>query len=270
MKNPQNWQPSKYLLVNGRLVPSRNRQELAPSSRLIAQLIVDAYQPAFEQHASGTLLDLGCGKVPFFDAYRNKISDNVCVDWPGSPHGDLHIDTFCDLSQPLPFADGSFDTILSSDVIEHLPEPTLAFREMGRVLKPGGKLILNTPFLYMLHEVPHDYFRYTRYSLQRLAHDAGMEVIELEEIGGIVDVLGDLSAKVVGLMPYVGTPLCVALQSMIVAMSRTAALMKARKASSARFPLGYFMVAQKIMAGENDGDVATLSFRPLAHHRRSK
>lgn len=230
---------------NGRLMPSRDRQELAPSSRLIAQLIIDAYQPALEKHVRGSLLDLGCGKVPFFEAYRANISSNTCVDWPGSPHGDLHIDTFCDLSQPLPFADEQFDTILSSDVIEHLPDPILAFREMGRILKPDGKLILNTPFLYMLHEMPHDYYRYTRYSLQRLAVQSGMDVLELQEIGGIGEVFGDLSAKVIGLLPHAGSPLCIAWQRLLVAVSRTKPWQSMRRVSAPRFPLGYFMVARK-------------------------
>lgn len=270
MKNAQDWQPSKYLMKNGRLVPSRDRQELAPSSRLMAQLIIDAYEPAFQEHASGSLLDLGCGKVPFFEAYRSRISDNTCVDWPGSPHGQLHIDSFCDLSQALPFPDESFDTVLSSDVIEHLPEPTLAFQEMGRVLKPGGKLILNTPFLYMLHEMPHDYFRYTRYSLQRLASNAGMDVIELKEIGGIGDVFGDLFAKVVGLLPHVGAPLCIAWQNAIVALSWTGLWKKARRVSASRFPLGYFMVARKASRQQDfEGEFVTL-LTPPAFNKRAE
>ncbi|MDR6843315.1 class I SAM-dependent methyltransferase [Pseudoxanthomonas sacheonensis] len=251
MKNSEIWQPSKYTMRKGRLFPSRDTRELAPSSRLIAQLIVDAYQPALDKHTGGRLLDLGCGKVPFYEAYRAHVTDNVCVDWPGSPHSSLHIDTFCDLSQPLPFDDAQFDTILSSDVIEHLPDPVLAFREMGRLLKPNGKLILNTPFLYMLHEVPNDYYRHTRYSLQRLAALANMEVLELEEIGGFGEVFGDLIAKAINLIPGVGTPIAIAWQKMLIALSRTGIWQKARRASAPRFPLGYFMVARKLQPGKS-------------------
>ena len=251
MKNSESWQPSKYAMRQGRLIPSPNADELSPSSRLIAQLIIDAYQPAWGKHACGHLLDLGCGKVPFYEAYRTYVTDNICVDWPGSPHGNLHIDTFCDLSQPLPFDDAQFDTVLSSDVIEHLPDPVLAFREMGRILKPGGKLILNTPFLYMLHEVPNDYYRHTRYSLQRLAMLADMEVLELDEIGGLGEVFGDLIAKTINLVPGVGTPLALTWQHLLVALSRTGLWQKARRASASRFPLGYFMIARKRQPAES-------------------
>ena len=245
MKNIQMWRPSKYVLRKGRLSPSNDRQELSPSSRLIAQLIVDAYDDGLKAHARGDLLDLGCGKVPFYEAYRPLISNCTCVDWPGSPHGNLHVDQFCDLSKTLPFNDGTFDTVISSDVIEHLPDPMLAFKEMARVLRPGGKLILNTPFLYMLHEVPHDYYRHTRYSIDRLSTEAGMEVLELRELGGVADVLGDLSAKVVGLIPHVGPPLAAIWQRIFITLAKTNVYQRVRRASASRFPLGYFVVARK-------------------------
>src|SRR6218665_2800260 len=122
MKKSESWSASKYVMRDGRLAPSRDRRVLSPSSRWIARLIIQAYAPAWKRYAKGELRDLGCGKVPFYEAYRDYVSHAMCVDWPGSPHGNLHVDRFCDLSQPLPFADGQFDTVLSSDVIEHLPD----------------------------------------------------------------------------------------------------------------------------------------------------
>lgn len=245
MKNVESWRPSKYVWRDGCLQPPTDRNELAPSSRWIAQLIIDAYAPAWREHVRGKLLDLGCGKVPFFEAYRAHVDDVTCVDWPGSPHGNLHIDHFCDLSQSLPFADSQFDTVLSSDVIEHLPDPVLAFREMGRILKPGGTLLLNTPFLYMLHEIPHDFYRHTRYSLERLAALSGMDVVELREIGGIGDVFVDLSAKTLGLIPTVGAPLSILWQKALAMAARLPAWKRMRNASSPRFPIGYFLVARR-------------------------
>lgn len=256
MKNVEQWRPSKYVSRDGRLHPSSERDELAPSSRWIAQLIIDAYSPAWREYARGSLLDLGCGKVPFFEAYREYVSDTTCVDWPGSPHNNIHIDHFCDLAQPLPFADAQFDTLLSSDVVEHLPDPALAFCEMGRILRPEGVLILNTPFLYMLHEVPHDYYRYTRYSLERLTALAGLEVVELREIGGIVDVFADLGAKTLGMVPVVGAPLSILWQSALTIIAKLPAWKRVRAVSAQRFPIGYFMVARKRAA-------ATASSSPM-------
>jgi SAM-dependent methyltransferase len=108
------------------------------------------------------LLDLGCGKVPFYARYREYVSETVCVDWSNSLHGNGHVDAECDLTQELPFADASFDTILLSDVLEHIPAPERLWREMARLLKPGGELLSSVPFFYWLHEEPYDYYRYTK------------------------------------------------------------------------------------------------------------
>lgn len=173
------------------------------------------------------------------------MAENICADWPSTIHKNSHIDTFCDLSKPLPFNDHAFDTILSSDVIEHLPDHDLAFREMGRILAPGGTLILNTPFMYMIHEIPHDYYRHTRYSLERLVELAGLKTVQLEEIGGGGDVLVDMLAKYTSSVPYIGTPVAIAMQKVATAMSGTSIWSRQRKASASRFPLGYFLVAKK-------------------------
>lgn len=226
-------------------MPSSDTTELAVTSRHIAQLLASVYQPAFHVHARGRLLDLGCGKVPFYAAYRDSIRESTCVDWPQTLHCNPHIDVYCDLTQPLPFDSGSFDTVLSSDVIEHLPDPVLAFQEMGRMLRPGGKLLLNTPFLYMLHEVPHDYYRHTRYSLERLTRLGGMEVLELAEIGGLQDVFCDLVSKTLGGIPAIGRPLAGLLQSMSTRLSSGRFWRRLTYATAARFPLGYFLVAHK-------------------------
>jgi len=241
MRQRDRWLPSKYVMRSGKLRPNRDRNELAVSSRLIARLIIGKYQSAFRQYAHGLLLDMGCGKVPFYESYRECVSDNVCIDWPGSIHSNAHVDVFCDLSRTLPFAACTFDTILSSDVIEHLPNPELAFSEMGRLLKPNGILLLNTPFLYMLHEIPNDYYRFTKYAIKRLLNTAGLELVRLEEVGGYGAVIADLVAKAMTALPLIGAPLA--------SLTQTVGQLTAGSSQStpalARFPIGYFLVARR-------------------------
>ncbi|MBN8737263.1 MAG: class I SAM-dependent methyltransferase [Xanthomonadales bacterium] len=245
MRERGRWTPSKYVMRGEKLHPNRDRRELAVSSRLIARLITDKYQSAFRQYAHGLLLDMGCGKVPFYEGYRECVSENICIDWPGSIHNNVHVDVFCDLSQTLPFAAGTFDTLLSSDVIEHLPNPELAFSEMSRLLKPNGILLLNTPFLYMLHEVPNDYYRFTRYAIKHLLDMAGLELVRLEEIGGYGAVITDLVSKAMSALPLIGPPMASLIQGIGLLASgglrSTPALI--------RFPIGYFLVAQKPGSG---------------------
>ena len=71
----------------------------------------------------------------------------------------------------LPFRDASVDTVLSTEVLEHVPRPELLVREMARVVKPGGKLLITVPFIQPLHELPSDYFRFTPSSLRAFAEE---------------------------------------------------------------------------------------------------
>lgn len=195
MKNESTWQPSKYELVGGQLRGSRDPKEVAVSSRLHVDLVAAGLQQALLAHGRGRLLDLGCGKVPLYALYRPLASSITCADWPNSFHPLAHIDQPCDLLQPLPFDDGSFDTIVLTDVIEHIPTPQNLLRELQRILATGGSVVGSVPFLYRLHEEPYDYFRYTAHALQRLAGEAGLQVTLLRPYGAGLDVVCDLLAK---------------------------------------------------------------------------
>lgn len=82
----------------------------------------------------------------------------------------------------LPFSDATFDVIVANNVIEHLYDPTSGVREMKRVLRPGGQLLYTIPFLYPIHEAPHDYARFTRYGLARLFRE--FSSVEIHDRGG--------------------------------------------------------------------------------------
>lgn len=117
MKNRDKWQPSKYILKKGKLIASRDRKEVGVASRLMADLVAKFYDKALRQHATGKLLDLGCGKVPLFNAYEEYITDNICVDWENTLHENEYLDFESDLTKNLPFEDNEFNTIILSDVL---------------------------------------------------------------------------------------------------------------------------------------------------------
>jgi SAM-dependent methyltransferase len=190
------WQPTKYALVDGLLQATTDPAELSPTSRLVASLTAKFYNRVIPDLAHGRLLDLGCGKAPMRGLYERYVDEVVTADWPSSLHANDHLDVTCDLTKPLPFADAEFDTVLFSDVLEHLPDPELAMAEISRILRPGGVLLLNTPFLYWIHEAPHDYYRHTRFSLERLVAGAGMSLQTLVQLGGAMETLADMIGKV--------------------------------------------------------------------------
>jgi SAM-dependent methyltransferase len=248
VKNQERWAPSKFVYEKGRLVASRDRRELSSASQLIGDLVAGCYDEALKQYARGALIDLGCGKVPLYEAYRDLVTANTCVDWAGSLHKNEFLDLECDLMEPLPFASGSFDTIILSDVLEHVPRPAHLWGEMSRILAPNGHILMNVPFFYWLHEEPHDYYRYTEFALRRFAAEAGLDVVVLKPIGGTPELLADLAAKHVVRMPLIGRPLAGLIQGGTLGLVRTWIGRRASRKTSAKFPLGYFLVAAKPQA----------------------
>ncbi len=254
MRHADRWIESKYVQRRGRLVASRHPAEVGVGSRLITDRIAALYDQHLPRYARGRLVDLGCGKVPLYGCYRRLVDDVTCVDWPQSVHAlpdrGSHLDLEADLSQPLPYADASFDTLILSDVLEHVPTPEALWSEMARLLAPGGHLLLNTPFLYGVHEAPHDYARYTEYALRRFARQAGLDVPLLLPIGGSLHVLADLLAKHLAHLPAVGNVLASAVQGAVALLDRSRFGQSVSARTGPRFPLGYFMVAQRpVVAG---------------------
>ncbi len=245
MKNVSRWRPTKFVKRRGRLAASRNASEVNPSSRLMVDLVAACYQRHLSAHCRGRLVDLGCGKVPLFGAYRDLVSDVTCVDWQNSLHKGDHIDCLCDLSKPLPFESESFDTAIVSDVLEHLPEPTVMWSEMARILRPAGKCFVNVPFFYWLHEHPHDYCRYTEFALRRFAQSVGLKVVVFEAIGGSPEVFADMFAKHAARIPVLGGPTALLAQSMASAFVRLRIGRRVSEQSAAYYPFGYFMICQR-------------------------
>ncbi len=159
-------------------------------SILTNKLFLDAMKEVVS-YAKGELLDVGCGGSPFYPLFLQKTNSYVKTDIltsSGKP------DIYSNITA-LPFKDESFDTILCTQVLEHVFEPFHAFNEMKRILRFGGVVIIGTPLIYWIHEAPVDYFRYTRYFYQKVAKMHDFEILYLKEVGGIMNVLVDILSK---------------------------------------------------------------------------
>ena len=131
----------------------------------------------------GVVYDFGCGEKPYAEDIVNAGLTYVGIDWSDTIH-DLHADIVSDLNKPLSLPNDIADNIISFQVLEHLYEPQVMLNETYRILKPGGGIFLSVPFQWMEHEVPHDYFRYTRYGLEYMFEKAGFQDIEIYSLTG--------------------------------------------------------------------------------------
>jgi len=141
----------------------------------------------------------------YFDSTRRRFlaaharrSDRVCVNLgSGNTVLDEHVvnvdcapyaavDLVCDVSR-LPLEDDSVDVLLNVSVLEHVPEPERVIAEARRVLKPGGLIYTDVPFVVGFHASPHDYHRWTDQGVVRL--HAGFEQLELLTNGGPTSAL---------------------------------------------------------------------------------
>ena len=99
------------------------------------------------------------------------------------------VDIICDITN-IPEPDESFDAILCSEVFEHLPNPILAFKELTRLLKPKGRLIITSPFCSITHQSPYFYQTgFSRFFYDHWCNNLGLQIIELENNGNYFDYL---------------------------------------------------------------------------------
>jgi len=140
--------------------------------------------------ASGRLLDFGCGGQPYRSLFEPQVEQYIGADV--SAAAGVQLDGWLVPGEPAPFEDNSFDTVLSTQVLEHVPDPRFYIFEASRMLKDGGQLILTAPMQWRHHEVPYDYYRYTRFGLEQLIKDNGFEVSSIEAAGGVYALLGQI------------------------------------------------------------------------------
>lgn len=133
---------------------------------------------------NGIVVDLGCGTAPYKPDILKVATKYVGVDWKNSLHEQSHVDIFADLCKRLPIDDSFADTVVSFQVLEHLPEPYLCLEEAYRILKGGGKIIITVPFMWQVHEAPHDFYRFTRHGLFYLLSKAGFVDVCIKENTG--------------------------------------------------------------------------------------
>jgi SAM-dependent methyltransferase len=224
------------------------------NSWLFPRYIGTVHMTPAMQHAAvfaqGTLVDIGCGKRQYEPIFAPAVTHYIGVDWPvtleqATP--DVVGDALF-----LPVSDGAADTVLSTELMEHLPDPHHFLAEVARILRPGGIFILSVPFLEPLHEEPRDYWRFTPYSLRTLLGQHGFGVRELRRRGGwgsvavgsfvsqmLYDIANPTDAEGLRQNP----PLQTALILPLCALAQYTGYLLDRVVPNSKYTLGYVIVA---------------------------
>jgi len=124
----------------------------------------------------GRVLDVGCGQKPYEKLFNSSEYIGLELDTLNNRRS-KKADYFYD-GHTFPFENASFDTVIINQVLEHVFNPDEFMRQMNRILRLQGGLLLTVPFIWDEHEQPYDYARYSSFGLRHLLEKHGFKIVE--------------------------------------------------------------------------------------------
>jgi SAM-dependent methyltransferase len=222
-----------------RLYPSRRNSGYGVLTMLRREMeeIVVQHLPASDEPL--LVLDYGCGNMPYRPLFERAGARYAGADFPENPLADLAVARDGRIGCP----DGSFDVVVSTQVLEHVESPAGYLGECRRLLRRGGRLIISTHGYWRYHPDPVDYWRWTAEGLRKVLVDAGFQVIRLRGVIGFGGVVAQLFQELIfRKMPGFLRPLwAFSMQTAILGIDRLYS-----PAARAKDALVYVAVAEKI------------------------
>ena len=142
--------------------------------RRLTQRVCDVIDRYAEELRGATLVDYGCGSMPYRPLFERYVSRYVGVDLASNEQAEAALDEGGCTDLP----DASADVVLSTQVLEHVDDPSVYLAEAFRVLKPGGLLLLSTHGIWWYHPHPQDLWRWTGPGLDRLLRRSDFDPLE--------------------------------------------------------------------------------------------
>jgi len=208
--------------------------------------------------AGGFVLDAGAGDCcyqPLFSHAKYESAD-FCKD----DRAYAEVTYVCDLTA-IPVADERYDMVVCTQVLEHLPRPKVALRELHRVLKPNGLLVLTAPLFFQEHG-SYDFFRYTQYGFRELLGSTGFDIQSMDWLEGYCATVSYQMETIVrylplnpkcyggGLCGLLGSVIAILLKPLLFVLAAVFARLDLRhKHVSSGFCKNYAIIARKA-AGE--------------------
>lgn len=144
------------------------------------------------KYCLGRTVDVGSGHAKYKDLIKRYCDEYISVDNLSSEYqfdnDDFKPDIVSDILS-MPFKDREFDTAICTEVLEHVENPFLLFKEISRILKSGGHLILSSGWAAPYHKEPKDYWRFSKDAYKILCKESGLELVEVHKKGGLFSCL---------------------------------------------------------------------------------
>jgi SAM-dependent methyltransferase len=169
--------------------------------RWIVPLLAEAISTRIErcrpaQANAQSCLDVGCGGQPLRAQLTQAGFAYSSLDVQQNAAGTVEHIGVIDGPLPTTLAGQHFDFVVCTEVLEHVANWPAAFTNLAGLLKPGGRLLITCPHIWVPHEEPYDFFRPTNWALAHHAERAGLRALEIERLGDGYDVLGTVLAAV--------------------------------------------------------------------------
>jgi|SRR5690606_30454854 len=142
------------------------------------------------RHISGKTLDVGCGTKPYKACFSSTVY--IGLEYDTGIDKDKKKAEYYYSGDKFPFQDQQFDSVVTNQVLEHVFNPVEFIKEINRVLKLEGKLLLTVPFVWDEHEQPYDFGRYSSFGLIHLLEKNGFHIIEFRKSVNNIGVIFQL------------------------------------------------------------------------------